>query len=109
MEYRISKFLKYFVIGLAFAVAVGLIVMLLWNWLIPNIFGGPTVTFLQAIGLLILAKILFGSTGPARVQGRTRWRKRFAAKMAEMSPEERARFREEVRNWREDDEAEKKE
>ena len=68
MEYRISKFLKYFVIGLAFAVAVGLIVMLLWNWLIPDIFGGPAVTFLQAIGLLILAKILFGSTGPARVR-----------------------------------------
>jgi hypothetical protein len=37
-----------------------LLVMLLWNSLLPDIFGLKTITYLQAAGLLILAKILFG-------------------------------------------------
>jgi hypothetical protein len=37
------------------------VTMLLWNWLVPAIFSGPAVTFWQALGLLVLAKILFGS------------------------------------------------
>jgi hypothetical protein len=41
--------------------AFGAVTMLLWNWLVPALFSGPAVTFWQALGLLILAKILFGS------------------------------------------------
>ena len=37
-------------------------VMLLWNWLMPYIFGLPTVTMLQALGLTVLFKTLFGSS-----------------------------------------------
>jgi len=33
--------------------------MWLWNMLIPNIFNGPTLTFWQTFGLLILARIFF--------------------------------------------------
>ena len=41
--------------------AVGsLVVMLLWNALLPAIFGLKAITFLQALGLLVLSKILFG-------------------------------------------------
>jgi hypothetical protein len=44
--------------------AVGpVIVMLLWNWLVPVIFGLKTIDFWQALGLLVLAKILFGGLG----------------------------------------------
>jgi len=38
----------------------GSVVMLLWNNLLPAIFGITTITFWQAIGLLVLSKILFG-------------------------------------------------
>ena len=38
----------------------GNVVMLLWNHLLPTLFGVSTITFWQAIGLIILSKILFG-------------------------------------------------
>lgn len=46
-----------------FAGALGGIAMLLWNWLIPVIFGLPTISFWQAVGLLALCRILFGGLG----------------------------------------------
>ena len=36
-------------------------VMLLWNWLMPTIFGLPVVTFWQSLGLMFLSSLLFGS------------------------------------------------
>lgn len=47
--------------GISAAAAVTLIVMLLWNWLMPEFFGLKTITYWQSLGILILAKILFGS------------------------------------------------
>lgn len=41
----------------------GWIVMLLWNWLMPEIFGMPSIGFWQAVGLLVLCRILFGGIG----------------------------------------------
>ena len=38
----------------------------LWNWLMPAMFGLQTVTFWQALGLLVLSKILFGGFTSAR-------------------------------------------
>lgn len=37
------------------------IVMLLWNWIIPSVFGLQTITYWQSGGLIILSRILFGS------------------------------------------------
>jgi hypothetical protein len=34
------------------------IIKLLWNWLVPELFHGPTITWLQAFGLLILSNFL---------------------------------------------------
>lgn len=41
---------------------VGILVYLLWNWLIPAIFLGPKITLLQAIGLTFLSSLLFKSS-----------------------------------------------
>lgn len=41
----------------------GWIIMLLWNWLIPEIFGLGTITYWQGYGIFFLAKILFGFGG----------------------------------------------
>jgi hypothetical protein len=43
------------------ALIFGFIVMHLWNWLMPELFGFHTLTFLQAFGLVLLVKLLFGS------------------------------------------------
>jgi len=41
----------------------GGIVMLLWNWLLPRLFGWPEITLLQGFGLLVLCRMLFGGFG----------------------------------------------
>jgi len=49
------------VIGVgALAVLFGYFVMLLWNWLMPSIFGLGQITFWQAVGIVILARLIFG-------------------------------------------------
>lgn len=53
-------------IVLAFILAFGFIVRLLWNWLMPDIFGLGVITYLQAIGLLLLVRVLFGRMGQRR-------------------------------------------
>jgi membrane protein implicated in regulation of membrane protease activity len=86
--------------GIAFmivaAIVLGLVVMSLWNALIPAIFGGPTLTFWQAVGILILSHLLFRGWSPWRHANgwrHDRWRERFEHKLAAMSPEEREQFR----------------
>ncbi len=70
VENKIKKIVKVIFIGIFGAVAIaalallfGYIVMLLWNWLIPAIFGLGIITFWQAVGIIILAKLLFGGFG----------------------------------------------
>jgi hypothetical protein len=74
----------------------GEVVMHLWNWLLPSLFGWRQITFWQAIGLLALCRILFGglsSHGGPRSGVRRRMRERWDR----MTPEERAKFREAMR------------
>jgi len=76
----------------AFGALGGWVVMRLWNWLTPAIFGWHTITFWQAFGLLVLARILFGGLGlhgNAGANARRRMRERWE----HMSPEERERSR----------------
>jgi hypothetical protein len=89
---------KWFVvlpIGLAAMVVVGLVggtvVRLLWNWLMPSLFGAPIISFWQALGLLALCRILFGGIGPRGVGHRAGGR--FRERWHRMTPEERERFR----------------
>ncbi len=60
---RILKILGWIALGTAGLAALagllGLVVMLLWNWLMPALFGLPVLTWLQAVGLLVLCHVLF--------------------------------------------------
>ncbi len=47
-------------------VLLGYPVMLLWNWLMPEIFGLPQITFWQAIGINLLSTILFRSSSTVK-------------------------------------------
>ena len=49
--------------AIAFAMVLGYGLMYLWNWLMPDIFGLTTVTYWQAVGILVLSKLLFGGFG----------------------------------------------
>jgi len=50
-------------VPIAFVALASLVTMGLWNWLMPALFGLGTLTFLQAAGIFILAKLLFGHKG----------------------------------------------
>jgi hypothetical protein len=90
----------------------GQIVLLLWNWLLPPLFGVSQISFWQALGILVLCRILFGGFGMNGSGGshrRHRASDRIADRVAErvaarlderyenMTPEERERFRQRVR------------
>jgi len=76
--------------------AFGSIVMLLWNALMPEIFNLRQITFWQALGLLLLAKILFsGFRGGSRAFG-SRWKRDSLREgWANMTPEQQEKFRQE--------------
>jgi hypothetical protein len=78
----------------ALAVALfGYVVMALWNAVLPAVTGLHAITFVQALGLLVLSRILFGGLrGWGRRGGH--WRARMQARWQQMTPEERERFRE---------------
>lgn len=47
-------------LGIGLFVLVTYVVMRLWNWLVPSLFGGSKLRFVQALGLFLLARLLFG-------------------------------------------------
>jgi hypothetical protein len=94
---RMLWVLKFAVLAI-FAVAVfSFVVMSLWNWLMPAIFGLGTIGFWQALGLLILSRILFGGFR-GRHPGSMHWRRRMMARWEQMTPEEREKFRQGLRH-----------
>jgi len=86
------RVLKFVVMGLAFAAIFTFVVQALWNWLTPAIFGWHIITYWQALGILVLSKILFGG-----FRGRPgwggHWRGRMMERWESMTPEEREKFR----------------
>jgi hypothetical protein len=93
---------------LLFVFIGGEVVQHLWNWLLPPLFGFREITFWQALGILLLSRILFGGFG-FRGSRRSHFRGRLADRVAErmadrmgdrwdaMTPEERERFRQRMR------------
>ena len=75
-------------------------VLLLWNWLVPPLFGWHQLTFWQALGILALCRILFGGFGrhsSSRSNVGSNVRRRMAERWERMTPEERERLRQ---GWR---------
>ena len=101
------KGLAFLVLAPAFLAAVSLIVMLLWNALVPSLFAGPVLGFWQAVGMLLLCRILFGGFrrgGPHGWGRRYGWRhhRAWRERWERMTPEERERFREGIRRWKQE-------
>lgn len=84
--------MKFAVIAVAFLALFSFIVMRLWNWLTPALFGWHEITYWQALGILILSKILFGGFR-GRPGPHMYWRRRMMERWAHMAPEEREKLR----------------
>ena len=82
------------VFGIIILATVSAVVMLLWNLLMPSIFGLTTINYWQALGLFVLSRILFGRLG----FGRNHWMRgrmdhnSIHNKWMEMTPEQREEF-----------------
>jgi hypothetical protein len=72
--------------------ALSWLVMRLWNWLAPDLFGWHQITFWQALGLFLLSKILFGGFRGGWGH-RGHWRRGAQERWEQMTPEQREKFR----------------
>ncbi len=92
---RVAIHLFFFLILIA---ALGVLVMLLWNALLPELFNGPTLGYWQAVGVLLLSHILLRGTPFYGMRARRNARRcgRLRARLAEMTAEERAAVNDEL-------------
>lgn len=111
ISYWVKKIVGYIVFGFVAVLFVTYLFMLLWNMLIPDLFNGPVLNFFQALGLMVLAKILFGfgnfnkhhnwtnNQPPVHSNKREEWKKKIENKMASMSEEEKLKFKNSMKGW----------
>ncbi len=91
----VVKGAAFLVLALAFVAVLSFVVMSLWNWLVPTLFRGPQLEYWQAVGLLLLSRILFGGVRSRGGWHGHRWRERmWRERWANLTPEERERLRE---------------
>lgn len=94
-EFWARRILFFILIAALAILFFGGIVMLLWNNVLAAVTNVHTITFVQALGILVLSKILFsgfrGGWGPRRYY----WKQRMAQKWNSMTPEEREKFKHE--------------
>lgn len=73
----------YTVLGIVGLAAMGLVfgygIQLLWNWLMPRLFHAGEITFWEAIGIFVLARILFGGIGGSSDSKKSKERKEHKA------------------------------
>jgi hypothetical protein len=118
-KWWILRVIKMIVLATLAVLAFGFVTKMLWNFVVPAVFTGVSmITFPQALALLLLAKILFGgfrgSCGGGRCshrgwKGKHYWQKRMEDRLAGMSPEERERVKQKLRDkcgWYEEDNTE---
>ena len=85
------RMLKPLIIGVVVFVALGLLVMSLWNALLPAILGVKSIGIWQALGVLVLSRILFGGLGfHGGMFGMAR--RRMHERWMQMTPEQREAF-----------------
>jgi len=89
---RFARVARFILFAIAAAAVMSFVVMSLWNWLMPPVFGLHLITFWQAAGLLVLGRVLFGGFLGGWRRG-MHWRGRMMERWEQMTPEEREKFR----------------
>ena len=105
----VRRGLRFLIFGLLFVGLAGWTVMMLWNALLPAILGVSSITFWQALGLLVLSRILFGGYGfrgrggygrtnaGQSNPGRGNWKEKIKERWQNMTPEQREQIKQ---RWR---------
>ena len=100
-KFWIKKALMILVFGTAAVLLFGWIVMALWNNILAVVVTGvKPLSFLQALGILVLSKILFGGFGGGRGKwrGSAAWKEKMEKRWDVMTPEEKEKFKAEWKN-----------
>lgn len=98
------KYKKYALLFIIFApILIALytwVVMLLWNEIMPDLIGAAKLDFWHAMGLILLAKLIFGFGGRScrNKSHKKDWKHKLKHKMSTMSPEERAEFKSKMKD-----------
>ena len=88
-----THIIKHVFLGLVIIAGLSVIIMLLWNMLIPVIFGMSAINLWQALGLFILARLFFGEGSKFRIdRGVHSYNNPVREKWMKMSEEERKEF-----------------
>ena len=100
-KFWIKKGILILIFGTAAVLLFGYIVMLLWNGILPAVVNGvKAISFLQALGILVLSKILFGGFGGrGRWRGSPAWKEKMKSRFDKMTPEEKEKFKAKCRHW----------
>ena len=93
-KFVIKKIISFILIATAAIIVFGGVVMLLWNNILAEVLNISTITFGQALGILLLSKILFGGWRGGWSGGRQHWKNKMREKWSTMTPEEREKFKE---------------
>lgn len=96
-----GRFVFFPLVFVAAALALGGVVMVLWNAILPAAAHAGVLGYWQALGLLVLCRVLFGSWGggrPGGGPGRRGWGGGPHARWQAMSEDERQQFRQ---RWQE--------
>jgi hypothetical protein len=99
-----GKILKIAAFAALYTVVFGTMVVALWNWLMPNLFGLPMINFSQALGLFALCRILTGGFRFGGIGGGGSWaaKRDMMHNWKNMTSEERERMKQEWKtDWRE--------
>lgn len=100
---KATKFIFFLPVVALIATLLGYTIMYLWNWILPEVANTGRLNFWQALGLLVLCRLLFGNFNKGRNHFHEKAQK-MRSKWQSMNEEERAKFKEEYRNrcgsWR---------
>lgn len=93
---RIKKIIFIPIVMAAGLSIFGYVVMLLWNAILPDVLGAEVINFWQAVGILLLSKILFGGfPGRHNNRGFRRHSLDISEKFKNLSPEEKEKMKKE--------------
>ncbi|MEQ9300574.1 MAG: hypothetical protein RIF33_18525 [Cyclobacteriaceae bacterium] len=88
-------FIKMIALFAVLFAALSAVVMLLWNWLLPELFDLPVISYWQAAGLLLLSKLIFGfGRGHKSHPAPQKWKAYWASKWSHIPPEDKMKWKE---------------
>src|SRR5947209_14901800 len=99
-RFGFGKAVMILVFATAFVMLFTFIVMSLWNAILPDVLGVKIISFWQALGILLLSKILFSGFGGWHRKGehfKSHMREKMMARWDQMTPEQREKFKEEMK------------